>query len=138
MSNIIVLNNYFEMQTSLIRMFNVIVKRSFIYIFALNKMITVWSVLTFFGSFQQEYFRSWNIVFKNTMLNCNWLLHFFIPLTILTYVTKVERHFNTVHGQCGIILLYLQLFKELWELLYTVLTNTGWVYRQSNGYVASP
>ena len=54
-----------------------------------------------------------------------------LPLTILTYVTKVERHFNTVHGQWD-------HFAVLATLQGTMGTFVHSSYQHRLGYIGNP
>ena len=48
------------------------------------------------------------------------------PLTILSYITKYESHYNTTHGQCGLV----------FSLLATMQGTLGsFVHGKSNSYV---
>ena len=95
-------------------------------------MTTIWAGSTLIGGIIARYWRH----------NPNWVVyHMYLqsvatvltmPLTILSYVTKPESHYNTVHGQGGLI----------FGLLATVQGSVGTFVHASHqhrmGFVANP
>ena len=54
-----------------------------------------------------------------------------LPLITLSYVTKVDKHFNTVHGQCGFVFSILASFQGPWRFCASA-------YQHRLGYVGNP
>jgi hypothetical protein len=89
-------------------------------------MATIWAITTLIGGAIARYGRS----------NKNWVKYHMafqlvatfltLPLTILSYITKYESHYNTTHGQCGLV----------FSLLATMQGTLGsFVHGKSNSYV---
>jgi hypothetical protein len=95
-------------------------------------MTTVWALLTFVGGIVARYFRGWKHWIKyHVMLQ---LVATFLtwPLIILPYVTKVDRHFTTVHGQCGFVFAVLASFQG------TLGSFTHGASQHRLGYIGNP
>eukprot|EP00943_MAST-04B_sp_MAST-4B-sp1_P002130 g2130.t1 len=97
-----------------------------------GSMATIWALTTLIGGAFARYGRS----------NKNWIKYHMVfqliatfltlPLTILSYITKYESHYNTTHGQCGLV------FSLLATLQGTLGSFVHGAFQHRGGFIGNP
>ena len=95
-------------------------------------MATIWALTTLIGGAIARYGRSNKNWVKYHMMFQLIATFLTLPLTILSYITKYESHYNTTHGQCGLV------FSLLATLQGTLGSFVHGAFQHRAGFLGNP